>query len=218
VKRSALAAVGVLSVLATALAWPAARPAEAPLTRVLTVTVRAPGAQEAVGSGFVAGPGRVVTVAHLLERGSSVAVRSPGGRARAARAWRIDRRNDLALLAVPGLRGRPLRTADAGDEVRLLLVRDGRAVTRVARVRRLIQAHVEAAPDARPRSRPALELAGRIAAGDSGAPVVSAGGEVAGVLFARSRDHARIAYAVDASALEGPEPLPVKQAASETDP
>jgi S1-C subfamily serine protease len=203
VKRAALVAVCVLAALVTAVAWPTARRAEAPHTRVLTVAVTPPGGPEAVGSGFVAGPGRVVTVAHLLEPRSNVVVRSPGGRGRRARPLRIDRRNDLALLAVPGLGGRPLRTADAGDEVRLLLRRDGGAVTRVARVRRDIRAHVQAAPGAHLRSRPALELAARIAAGDSGAPAVSGGGEVAGVLFARSRDHARSAYAVDASAVEG---------------
>jgi S1-C subfamily serine protease len=200
--RAALAAVCVLAVAATALTWSAARPAEGPLTRVLTVAVTPAGGPDAVGSGFVAGPGRVVTVAHLLKRGSRIAVRSPGEPARPARPLRIDRRTDLALLAVPGLRGRPLQTAGAGEEARLLLLRDGRVVTRAARVRRHIRAHVRATPGAPQHSRPALELAARIAAGDSGAPVVSSGGEVAGVLFARSRDHARIAYAVDVSAVE----------------
>jgi S1-C subfamily serine protease len=202
VKRAALAAVCVLAVPATALTWPSARPANGPLTRVVTVAVKPASGPDAVGSGFVAGPGRVVTVAHLLERGSRIAVRRPGGPERPARPLRIDRRTDLALLAVPGLRGRRLQTAGAGEEARLQLLRDGRIVTRTVPVRRHIRAHVRAAPGARPRSRPALELAARIAAGDSGAPVVSAGGEVAGVLFARSRDHARIAYAVDASAVE----------------
>jgi S1-C subfamily serine protease len=201
VRCLALAAVSTVAVLATALAWPATRPAEEPLTRVLTVAVTPATGPDAVGSGFVAGPGRAVTVAHLLGRGASIAVRRPGGPVRPARPLRIDRRSDLALLAVPGLRGPPLQTADGSDEVRLLLLREGRAVTRAARVRRHVRAQVQAAPGARPRSRPALEVAARIAAGDSGAPVLSAGGEVAGVLFARSRDHAQVAYAVAASAL-----------------
>lgn len=173
------------------------------MTRVLAVAVTPPSGAEAVGSGFVVGPERVVTVAHLVERGSRIEVRGPGRRTRQARLLRRSERTDLALLAVPGVRGRPHRTGDAGDNVRLQLLRDGHAVTQPARVRRDLLAHVRAAPRARPHSRPALELAARITAGDSGAPVVSAGGEVAGVLFARSRDQARTAYAVDASAVEG---------------
>jgi S1-C subfamily serine protease len=202
VKRVALAAVGVPVVLATALAWPASRQALAPLTPVLTVTVTPASGPEATGSGFVAAPGRVVTVAHLLERPSRIEVRRPGGPRRRARLLRLNRHADLALLAVPGLRGSSLPTADAPDSVRLLLLRDGRGISRGARVQRAIDAHVRAAPGARPHWRPALELAARIAAGDSGAPVVNARREVVGVLFARSRDDARTAYAVDASAVE----------------
>jgi S1-C subfamily serine protease len=202
VRRATLGAVCVLAVLATAIAWPASPQPRAPLTRALTVAVAPPSGPEAVGSGFVAGPGRVVTVAHLLDPGSRIAVRGPAAPARRARLLRVDQRNDLALLAVPGLRGPTLRTAGAGDDVRLLLLRDGRAVTRPARVRREIRAHVRAAPGARSRTRSALELAARISAGDSGAPVLSGKGEVTGVLFARSRERARTAYAVGASAVD----------------
>ena len=49
--------------------------------------------------------------------------------------------------------------------------------------------------------RPALELRADVAAGDSGAPVVTAGGRLAGVVFARSQHRAGVAYAVDASAV-----------------
>jgi S1-C subfamily serine protease len=202
VKRAAVGAVCVVAALAAAIAWPTSREARAPLTRVLAVAATPRSGPVATGSGFVAGPGRVITVAHLLERGSRIIVRSAGRSARRARLLRLDRRIDLALLAVPGLSGSPLRTADAGDDVRLLLRRNERAVTRPARLRREIDAHVRATPRARPHRRPALELAARIAAGDSGAPVVSAGGEVSGVLFARARDRRSTAYAVDASALE----------------
>ena len=201
-KRAALGALCFVAALATAIAWPASRVARKPLTRVLAVAVTPRSGPVATGSGFVAGPGRVITVAHLLERRSKIMVRRPGRPARRARLLRLDRRADLALLAVPGVRGRAPRTAAAGDDIRLLLRRNERTVTRPARVRREIEAHVRAAQGARAHSRPALELAARVAAGDSGAPVVSTGGAVTGVLFARSRDSARTAYAVDATAAE----------------
>jgi S1-C subfamily serine protease len=60
---------------------------------------------------------------------------------------------------------------------------------------------IRASVDGGPRRR-ALELRAAVAAGDSGAPVVTTSGRVAGVVFARSRTRAGSAYAVDASAVE----------------
>jgi V8-like Glu-specific endopeptidase len=50
-------------------------------------------------------------------------------------------------------------------------------------------------------TRPALELAARVVAGDSGAPVVSRSGVLAGVIFAASSRHPDTAYAIDAKAV-----------------
>jgi hypothetical protein len=85
-----------------------------------------------------------------------------------------------------------------------VLVRRGPAVKALpARVVRRIDATVRTAgvPGSAVH-RPALELAASPAAGDSGAPVV-AGGRIAGVVFARSSRRPGVAYAVDASVLEG---------------
>ena len=60
--------------------------------------------------------------------------------------------------------------------------------------------HVNASVDGGPR-RPALVLRARVTVGDSGAPVLTDSGRVAGVLFARSRTRASTAYAVDAAAV-----------------
>ena len=49
--------------------------------------------------------------------------------------------------------------------------------------------------------RPVLELRAAVRAGDSGAPLVGRDGAVDGVVFARSRERAGVAYAVDAAAL-----------------
>ena len=51
-----------------------------------------------------------------------------------------------------------------------------------------------------PRMRPGLELAAAIDPGDSGAPVLDGRGRLLGVLYARSRDRAGTAWAVDAAA------------------
>jgi S1-C subfamily serine protease len=162
-------------------------------------------------TGFAVAPTRVVTVAHALAGGGPVGVRvggavrvRAGGASRAARILRVDRRADLALLAVPGLPARAARTVSAADDedAEVLVLRHGRAAALAATVRRAIDARVSAPGAGQPLRRPALELEAHTRAGDSGAPVVGEGGEVTGVVFARSRTRAETAYAVAAQALD----------------
>jgi S1-C subfamily serine protease len=161
------------------------------------VSVLATGSERATG--FAVAPGRVVTVEHALPRRAPV--RTSAG---PAVVLLRDARVDLALLSVRGLHGSGIETtaAKGGDSVRLLLLRDGQVAARSAVVRRAIEAHVRAPGAARPVSRPALELDARLRAGDSGAPVLTDDGELAGVLFARSRKRSDTAYAVDARGLD----------------
>jgi S1-C subfamily serine protease len=116
---------------------------------------------------------------------------------------RVDRGADLALLGVPGIAARApaVAAAGAGDEVRVVRLRGDRLASRSVHVRRAIVAHVRAPGPERALTRPALELAARVEAGDSGAPVLSRSGAVAGVLFAASSRRENTAYAVDASAV-----------------
>jgi hypothetical protein len=155
-----------------------------------------------IATGFAVGGDRVVTVAHVVHEAVKVG-RSGAGPTGAARArvLRIDRRADLALLAVPGIAAgaSDVAEADAGDEVRVLRLRDGRSSPLSVHVRRAIVAHVRAPGAERAVTRPALELAARVDAGDSGAPVVSRTGALAGVVFAASSRRENTAYAVDAS-------------------
>jgi len=150
-----------------------------------------------IATGFSVADGRVVTVAHVLE-GAAITVRGADGVARRGSVVRRDDELDLALLDVPGLPAAPARL---GAGTRLLVRRDGRIAALPARVVRRIDARVRTAGSGRVAHRPALELAARAAAGDSGAPVV-VGGRVAGVVFARSDGRAGVAYAVDAAVLE----------------
>jgi S1-C subfamily serine protease len=151
-------------------------------------------------TGFAVGPGLVVTVAHALPSRSSVRIEDP---ARRARVVRSDPRLDLALLAVRGLGGPDVETTavEAGDSVRLLLLRGGGLTERPATVRRAIDAHLKGPGAAPPQRRPALVLDVRVRAGDSGSPVLTDDGRVAGIVFARSRRDGETAYAVDARVL-----------------
>jgi S1-C subfamily serine protease len=125
-------------------------------------------------TGFVAGDGRVVTVAHVVGPGITVD-------GRAATVIRLDRDRDLAVLRVPGIRGPRARFGGGGDTSLL-----GRSAPVVRRI--------DASVDGGPRRR-ALEIRADVEIGDSGAPLVTPTGRVAGVVFARSRARPGVAYA-----------------------
>jgi S1-C subfamily serine protease len=149
-------------------------------------------------SGFTVGGDRVVTVAHVLE-GEAVIVRGADGVARRASVVRRSEGDDLALLAVPGLRaGGGFDGVGRTGGFGALLVRGGsRPVTIVRRA----DARVRAGDGRLLARRSVLELRADVRSGDSGAPVVGAGGRLVGVVFARSRDRDGVAWAVDGDAV-----------------
>ena len=158
-----------------------------------------------IATGFQHGAGRVITVAHVIPgREARVLVRgNDTGEARRARVVELDRRDDLALLAVPEdeIPPGPSPLPDS-DAPHLLVRRDGRSAVIEVEIRRRIQARVRPRPGAAPVRRPALELEARVRPGDSGAPLVAADGRLLGVLFAQSNRRGNIAYAVAAEEVE----------------
>ena len=165
-----LAALAAAALLAPTVAAAPDRP-----PRIVTIAV---GLDRATG--FVAGDGRVVTVAHVVAGGDVVVDGRP------ATGVRVDRRNDLAVLRVAGLDGEARIGGGQGTSL----------LGRSAPVVRRISARVDGGP-----RRSAMEVRADVAVGDSGAPLVTRTGRVAGVVFARSRTRARTAYAVDAAAV-----------------
>lgn len=169
-----------------------------PVIVAIHVTPAAGGSPE-LATGVAAGPGRVVTVAHVLDVPGALSVVGPDGVARRATVARTDRRLDLAVLAVPGLEAPRLQVGEPTAGARLLLRRDGRVDSRDSPVRRRILAHLVDEPGA--PWRPALELAADVRRGDSGAPLVTPGGRLAGIVYARSDVRPRTVYAVRGTAL-----------------
>jgi S1-C subfamily serine protease len=150
-----------------------------------------------VATGFDHGEGRVVTVAHLIP-GRKARLRVRDGRGtRRARVIALNRSDDLALLAVRGTEGGSSPLPDEGGP-HLLVRRAGRPAAIEVEVRRRIRARIRRQPGAAWVRRPALELEARVRQGDSGAPVVAAGGRLLGVLFAQSSRDDDTAYAVAA--------------------
>jgi S1-C subfamily serine protease len=169
-----------------------AEPAAPPPPRVLSVHVPAGAARpDFDATAFAVGGGQAITVAHVLRAGRPVLVA-----ARRAQVVRVDRRLDVAVLAIGG-NGAAARTgsARAGQRVTVRVLRGGAVRSLRATVRRRISAHLGRAV------RPALELGAAVMPGDSGAPVVDARGGVVGVLFAQAADRDGVAYALDARAL-----------------
>ena len=153
----------LLALVAALVALPALAPAAGP--EVVDVTVgRADAAR-----GFVAGPGRVVTVAHVLDAPGDVLVDG-----RRATVVRRDERLDLAVLAAPV---------------------DG-PVARFGGTSRDVVRRANARVDGSAWRRPVLELRTEVEVGDSGTPVLSADGRVVGVVFARSNERSGRAWAV----------------------
>jgi hypothetical protein len=199
-----LAVLAVAAALATAVllgAGSAPSPAE-PSIAPLRVS-----SAQGIATGFAVADGRVVTVAHVLDGPVTVL-------GRRVRVIRVDRRNDLALLSAPGVDGAApdvarapeITSAANGEHLRVVRLRAGRTSSLSVHVGRSIVAHVRAPGAARALVRPALELSaaegrGRIAPGDSGAAVITDSGELAGIVFAASRNRPGIAYAVDAGAV-----------------
>jgi S1-C subfamily serine protease len=170
---------------------PAAPPGVLPV-RVPTGQAR----PDADATAFAIGRGRAVTVAHVLRSGRPVLVA-----ARQARVLHVDRRLDVAVLAIGGRASAVRRgAARAGDRVTVRVLRGGAVRALRATVRRTITARVRA-PSGRVRVRPALELAAGVTPGDSGAPVLDGRGHLVGVVFAQAADRDARAYALDARAL-----------------
>lgn len=202
-RRWAAAALAGAAALATA---GCSRDEPLPTTpTLLKVTVPGDGPVPDVATAFAISTTRAVTVAHAIGNRRTVLVAAPGERARRVRVLRTDRRLDLALLDVPGLRAPVFRTGhlDRGAWGWVFVLRGDQRPLLHAQFLRRITANVRNAPGASAQIRPALELRTEVQQGDSGAPVLDLNGRVIGMLFAQASDRADRAYALDASAFGG---------------
>lgn len=155
---------------------------------VVKVRGEAPACQRALeGSGFVFAPDRVMTNAHVVAGTSSLTVRV-GSRVLPATVVLFDPDVDVAVLEVPGLGVAPLRFVDSAlrtgdDAIALGYPQDGPFRASPMRVRGKVNL---SSPDIYGQTqtrREAYTLRGRIEQGNSGGPLITPGGEVAGMVF-----------------------------------
>lgn len=156
------------------------------------------------GSGFVFAKDRVMTNAHVVGGVSEPTVQVGGqGRLHDARVVLYDWQRDIAVLDVPGLDAPKLNfvTDDMhsrDDAIVAGFPENGAFDVRAARIRGEIQAN---GPDIYHRGtvhRDVYSLYATVRQGNSGGPLITPDGEVAGVVFAKSLDDANTGYALTA--------------------
>ena len=140
------------------------------------------------GSGWIAAPGVVVTNAHVVAGIERPRVEVAGGADHSSTVVAFDTRNDLAVLRVQGLRGRPLTMAEPERGVGVALVGypGNGPLTRIPG--RLGGTSTFVSRDAYgrgPVTRVVTAIRGVVRPGLSGGPGIDAAGRVRTTVFAR---------------------------------
>jgi S1-C subfamily serine protease len=155
------------------------------------------------GSGFVFAPDHVMTNAHVVAGVSGPTVRTTDGRSLHATVVLYDPRRDLAVLDVPGLGGTPLRFSSALASGQSAIVvgypENGPFTPVAARVRMLQNARGPDIYQDAQVTREIYALYAVVRPGNSGGPLLTTKGQVAGVVFAASVDNPHTGYALTAS-------------------
>ncbi|MEO5634145.1 MarP family serine protease [Gaiella sp.] len=140
------------------------------------------------GSGWVAGPGLVVTNAHVVAGVNEPRVDRNDGDLLDARVVVFDKKNDIAVLRVPGLAARALRLAEAVEGTpggMLGYPANGPYTETAVRVGRVVKIVGRDAFGNFPTPRDVTTIRGTIRSGNSGGPVVDARGRVITTVFAQ---------------------------------
>lgn len=155
------------------------------------------------GSGFVYAPDRVMTNAHVLAGVSVAMVQTTDGRALRARVVLYDPERDVAVLRVPGLGLRPLQFGGPLSHNQSAIVlgypENGPFTAVPARVRAVQSAQGPDIYQNREVTRQIYSLFSTVRPGNSGGPLLTPGGRVAGVVFAAAVDNAHTGYALTAA-------------------
>lgn len=142
------------------------------------------------GSGWIAGRELVVTNAHVVAGVRDLRVDRHDRRFRKARAVLFDARNDVAVLRVPGLAGRPLQLAQPrqGEAVAILGYPENQQLTATpGRIGQTTKLLTEDAYGRGPVPRLVTTLRGDVRNGNSGGPAVDGAGRVEGTIYAKRK-------------------------------
>jgi S1-C subfamily serine protease len=158
------------------------------------------------GSGFVAGPGLVVTNAHVVAGERTTSVFTTDGRRFDATVIAFDPRVDLAVLRVAsdGLPALSRSTAQVDDTGAVFGHPRGGALREApARIAQEINARGTDIYRTASTERDVFVLAARLQPGDSGGPLVDQRGRVVGVAFAIDPSGDTTAFALTTKEIDG---------------
>jgi S1-C subfamily serine protease len=145
------------------------------------------------GSGWIVRPELVLTNAHVVAGIDRPHVDRRDGDEQTATVVAFDEQNDLALLRVQGLDGRPLRLADPERGVPVALVgypENGPLTRTPGRLGNTVRAFSRDAYGRGPVTREVTTIRGSVRPGSSGGPGVDAHGRVRTTVFARRQGDA----------------------------
>jgi S1-C subfamily serine protease len=154
------------------------------------------------GSGWVGGTELVVTAAHVVAGQTDTTVEPAGGVPRLrAHAVYFDRRNDVAVLRVPGLDAAPLQVTapQPGASVAILgFPETGPFKITAGRIGRTATVLARDAYGRGPVARTITSIRGRVSHGNSGGPAVDVRGRVQTTVFA-ARPGGEVGYGIPGS-------------------
>jgi S1-C subfamily serine protease len=153
----------------------------------------APSCQKVLeGTGFVVGPNRVMSNAHVVAGSDSVTVES-GGKPYDATVVSFDPRADISILAVPDLPAPALKFADspAGSDTDAIVLGypgGGGFEATPARIRETIELNGPDIYQNETVTREVYTIRGTVRQGNSGGPLIDVDGKVLGVVFGAAVD------------------------------
>ncbi|MDQ1121744.1 MarP family serine protease [Microbacterium trichothecenolyticum] len=152
------------------------------------------------GSGFVVADDRIVTNAHVVAGVDTPLVELPGRPAREGRVVYFDPTDDIAVVSVDDLDAAPLSissTLPVGSPAVVQGYPGGGPFTSgSAQILSEGTVPVPDIYDTASTPRDIYALAGIVRPGNSGGPLLTTGGEVAGIVFARSDTDDNVGYAM----------------------
>jgi S1-C subfamily serine protease len=204
---SGIGKVHLVNVPAPDPAVPNSPGAQAAESRVVKILGSAPECGRSIeGSGFVYAPQHVITNAHVVAgvtQGQTVT--TAGGVTYRARVVFYDPRIDIAVLDVPGLNLAPLRftQANLGEDAVVAGYPLDHSFTAVpARIGQVLRADGPDIYGSGQVDRQIYQIRGTVQPGNAGGPLLSPGGTVDGVVFARSVPAPDTAFVLTASEIQ----------------
>ncbi|UUL77214.1 MarP family serine protease [Pseudarthrobacter sp. Fe7] len=162
--------------------------------------------QNQTGSGFVVSEDRVVTNAHVVAGVSQPVVEMPDGGAMPGRVVYFDTRRDLAVLAVDNLPSQPLqlsRDLPGGSQAAFAgYPHGGPFQSKPATVQDIATVLVPDIYGNNASPEDIYRLAGDVQPGNSGGPLLTTDGQVAGVIFAKATSDAEVGFAITMNDLD----------------